>query len=285
MTSRDPIAALATHTVTNQPPPLENLNLFDVDAPLQEALHREGAGWAEGQVRAMGEEAGSEQAQQWGREADRNDPELHSFDRFGQRIDEVTFHPAYHELMAMAMRHGIHAVAWTAPQSGGHVLHTALDYLFIQVEQGVACPMAMTYAAVPPLRRQPELAAEWEPRIFSRTYDPRCIPAAEKRGATIGMAMTEKQGGSDVRTNTTRAVPLGAGGPGRRPVPCASPASWRPPPPGPGRPTHCASAAAGSVGGKRPCGEPHGESPATGPGASCPPGPGPCRAACAAPCR
>ncbi|MBI3993246.1 MAG: acyl-CoA dehydrogenase family protein [Candidatus Lambdaproteobacteria bacterium] len=214
MASRKPMASLATHEVTNQPPPLEDYNLYELDPVIQQALAREGAGWAADQARALGGELGSTQVIEWGRLANTHLPELRTFDRFGHRIDEVEFHPAYHELMALAMRHGLPTVAWTAPQPGGHVVHTALTYLFIQIEQGVACPMAMTYAAIPPLRAQPEVAAEWEPRILAGTYDPRCIPAPEKAGVTIGMAMTEKQGGSDVRTNSTRAVALDGGGPG-----------------------------------------------------------------------
>ena len=213
MTARNPVIALATHEVTNQPPPLEDYNLFDHDAPLKEALRREGAAWAEEQARKLGALLGSEHVIRLGRDANRFDPELRTFDRFGHRIDEVEFHPAYHELMELAFGAGIHSLPWTAPE-GGYVIHTALDYLLIQAEAGVCCPIAMTFAAVPALRQQPEIAAEWEPRILSTQYDPRSVPAGEKTGVTIGMAMTEKQGGSDVRSIATRAVPLGAGGPG-----------------------------------------------------------------------
>jgi putative acyl-CoA dehydrogenase len=213
MAARDPISTLATHEVTNQPPPFEPYNLYDGDPALKEALRREGGKSAEEKVRAFGERLGSEEAFELGRLANEHPPELRLFDRYGRRIDEVEFHPAYHELMALAIEHEVPTAAWTA-KSGGHVVHTALEYMLIQVEAGVCCPMAMTYAAIPALRNQPDLAAEWEPLILSRDYDKRCIPANEKAGVTIGMAMTEKQGGSDVRANTTRAEPLNGGGPG-----------------------------------------------------------------------
>jgi len=213
MAARDPISALATHEVTNQPPPLEPYNLYDSDPALREALVREGGKWAEAKVRAFGGRLGAEEAFDLGRLANVHPPELKLFDRYGHRIDEVEFHPAYHELMGLAIEHEVPTVAWTA-ESGGHVVHTALEYMLIQVEAGVCCPMAMTYASVPALRNQPEIAAEWEPRILSTRYDRRCVPAGEKAGVTIGMAMTEKQGGSDVRANTTRARPVNGGGPG-----------------------------------------------------------------------
>ena len=214
MSSRSPITELATHAVGNQVPPLENYNLYDADPVLGEALRREGAAWAEEQVRAFGALVGSEHVQQLGFAANRNEPELRTFDRYGQRIDEVDYHPAYHELMRLALEHGMPSLPWSEPRPGAHVAHSAMLYLLSQVEAGVCCPLTMTYAVVPALRRQPEIAAEWEPKVLARAYDPRCIPVAEKGGATFGMAMTEKQGGSDVRANTTRARALGAGGPG-----------------------------------------------------------------------
>jgi putative acyl-CoA dehydrogenase len=209
MPPRDPISQLDTHDVTNQPLPLVDYNLFDTDPVLREALHREGGGWAEDKVRAFGAALGSERTLELGATANRIVPELRAFDRYGQRIDEVEFHPAYHELMALGMAHEVHSIAWRAEQPGGHVAHTALEYLLTQVEAGVCCPLTMTKAAIPILRRQPSLAQVWEPLILSAHYDPRAVPVGEKRGATIGMAMTEKQGGSDVRTNTTRARALG----------------------------------------------------------------------------
>jgi putative acyl-CoA dehydrogenase len=208
------MTALATHTITNQPSPLENYNLYDSDPALKEALHREGAAWAEPQAEKLGAIVGSERVIELGHLANRHVPELRTFDRYGHRIDEVEYHPSYHELMALGVQHAIPSVAWTEERSGGHVAHTALEYLFAQAETGVCCPLTMTYAAIPALRRQPQVAAEWESAILSTDYDPRCVPAKEKSGVTIGMAMTEKQGGSDVRTNSTRARALGAGGPG-----------------------------------------------------------------------
>lgn len=210
MPPRDPSTQLDTHEVTNQPPPLVDYNLYDGDAVLREALHREGGGWAEDKVRAFGAALGSERVLALGATANRFTPELRAFDRFGQRIDEVEFHPSYHELMALGIEHGVHSIAWGAEQPGGHVVHTALEYLLTQVEAGVCCPLTMTNASIPMLRRQPALAEQWEPLILSSHYDPRAVPVSEKRGATIGMAMTEKQGGSDVRANTTRAHELGA---------------------------------------------------------------------------
>ncbi len=209
MPPRDPINQLDTHEVTNQPPPLVDCNLYDSDPVLSEALHREGAGWAEDKLRAFGSVLGSERVLALGEAANRFPPELRAFDRYGQRIDQVTFHPAYHELMALGIEHEVHAIAWRTKGRGGHVAHTALEYLLVQVEAGVCCPLTMTSAAIPTLRRQKGLAEAWEPRILSSRYDPRALPAAEKSGATIGMAMTEKQGGSDVRANTTKARSLG----------------------------------------------------------------------------
>jgi putative acyl-CoA dehydrogenase len=214
MSSRSPITELATHAVENQVPPLENYNLYEADPVLGEALRREGGAWAEDRVRAFGALVGSEHVQQLGFAANRNEPELHVFDRYGRRVDEVEYHPAYHELMRLAVEHGMPSLPWREPRPGAHVAHSALLYLLSQVEAGVCCPLTMTYAVVPALRAQPEIAAEWEPKVLATSYDGRCIPVAEKGGATFGMAMTEKQGGSDVRANSTRARALGAGGPG-----------------------------------------------------------------------
>ena len=141
--------------------------------------------------------------------ANRHVSELKSFDRYGMRIDQVAFHPAYHDLMGMAIENEVPSFAWRHPGPGSQVAHAALSYMFNQAEGGVMCPMAMTYSAIPPLRRTPGVAGEWIPRLLATSYDPRDVPAAEKSGATMGMFMTEKQGGSDVRTNTTRAVAAG----------------------------------------------------------------------------
>lgn len=208
-----PRTDLATHEVTNQPPPLENFNLYDSDPALKEALHRHGAAWAEDRVRAMGAELATAETYEHGRLANEHKPELKTHDRYGHRIDEVLFHPSWHHMMDLGFRHGVQSIAWSG-QKGGHVAHTAMHYMLYQIESGVCCPLTMTYAAMPALRQQEGATALWRESILTETYDPRSIPAAEKKGLTLGMAMTEKQGGSDVRANTTKAVALGAGGPG-----------------------------------------------------------------------
>jgi putative acyl-CoA dehydrogenase len=147
-------------------------------------------------------------------QANRNPPQLKTFDRYGQRIDEVEFHPAYHALMALGIEAGVASVAWSGVEAG-HVLHAALEFLMVEAEPGVCCPMTMTYAAPAAMRHQSEVAAEWGRRVLASRYDPSSRPPAEKAGVTIGMAMTEKQGGSDVRANTTRATPIGTPGPGQ----------------------------------------------------------------------
>jgi putative acyl-CoA dehydrogenase len=200
--------------VLNQPPPLVNYNLFEVDAPLREALEREGGAWAHDLVHELGRLAGTEEAIEWGFQANSNPPKLHTHDRFGNRIDEVEFHPAWHRLMEVAIGHGLHAMPWREPRPGAHAARAAAFYIWSQVEGGHGCPVSMTYAAVPALRKQPELSAQWEPRMKSLDYDPGLTTPSTKRGVLVGMAMTEKQGGSDVRANTTRAVPTGPGGPG-----------------------------------------------------------------------
>jgi putative acyl-CoA dehydrogenase len=202
-----------THEVLNQPPPLENYNLFDHDTALAEALEREGGGWARERVRDVGALAGGD-AIRWGIDANTYTPVLHTHDRYGHRVDEVEFHPAWHNLMTASMAHGLHALPWREPRAGAHPSRAAMFYLLSQAEAGFGCPTTMTFAAVPALRVQPEIAREWEPRLTSLEYDPRFRPAAEKRGALCGMAMTEKQGGSDVRSNTTRAEAIAGRGPG-----------------------------------------------------------------------
>jgi putative acyl-CoA dehydrogenase len=203
-----------THTVFNQPPPFEDVNLFTSDRALAEALRREGAAWAEERARAFGEIVGRRETISWGFQANEHPPVLRTHDRNGNRIDEVEFHPAWHALMALGVGHGLHSLPWSEPRSGAHVARAALFLLLAEVEAGVGCPLSMTYSAVPALRLQSELTAEWEPRLASTVYDPRLAPATGKTGALCGMAMTEKQGGSDVRANTTVARPAGAGGPG-----------------------------------------------------------------------
>lgn len=203
-----------THQVTNQPPPLDGANLFRIDLPLQAWTRRFGAAWATPRLDAYGALAGGP-LMEAGFLANQNKPVFASHDRYGHRIDLIEFHPAYHQLMSAAIEHGIPSLPWTDPQPGAHVARAALSYLHTQAEPGTGCPLTMTFASVPALRLQPDLAEVWLPKILSTRYDPRNIGIAHKHGATIGMAMTEKQGGSDVRANTTRAYPVGAGGPGR----------------------------------------------------------------------
>ncbi len=204
-----------THEVENQPPPLAPYDAYATDLALREALSREGGDWAEDRVAAYGPIAGGE-LMALGVLANENRPKLHTFDRFGHRIDEVEFHPAYHRIMELGVGHGVAGFAWQhRSERGAHVARAALMYLHNQAEQGTSCPLTMTYASVPVLERQPELAREWLPRVIAPDYDARHVPAWEKRGNTIGMGMTEKQGGSDVRANSTRATPVGAPGPGR----------------------------------------------------------------------
>ena len=196
----------------NQPPPLVDYNLFEADAPLRESLEREGASWAHDLVHELGRLAGTQQAIDWGFQANANPPKLHTHNRFGDRIDEVEFHPAWHELMKVSIGHGLHALPWRRPGPGAHAARAAAFYVWSQVEGGHGCPVSMTYAAVPALRKTPRLAAQWEPLMTTLDYDPDLRPAATKKGVLFGMAMTERQGGSDVRANTTRAVPTGTDG-------------------------------------------------------------------------
>jgi putative acyl-CoA dehydrogenase len=203
-----------THSVTNQPPPLADYDLFSTDPALSGAVAAEGAGWAAGNLASFGRRLGQAETIALGDLANRNSPILHMFDRYGHRIDEVEFHPAWHQLMALAVGQGLHSAPWAEPGPGAHVARAAGVYMMCQVEAGVQCPVTMTYGSVPALKRQPAVAAEWLPRIYSRTYDQRFRPGAEKSGALIGMGMTEKQGGSDLRANSTRAEPIGPRGSG-----------------------------------------------------------------------
>lgn len=203
-----------THTVFNQSTPLDDVNLYEIDRPLQEAVRREGADWAEGRIGALGEICGQPETLLAGRDANEFPPRLKTFDRFGNRIDEVEFHPAWHQLMSLGIEHDVHALPWREPGVGANVARAALFTQLAQVEAGVGCPISMTFSVIPSLRNQPEVAAEWEPRFTSLKYEGKLRPASEKAGCLAGMAMTEKQGGSDVRANTTRAVPLNGGGPG-----------------------------------------------------------------------
>jgi putative acyl-CoA dehydrogenase len=192
----------STHDVLNQASPLEGRNFFELDLALSEGLEREGAAWAFDRVRDCGAVAGSAEAQAHARRAERHAPRLETHDRYGNRVDRVDYDPSWHWLLRGAVEREIHALPWRDPRPGAHVARAALELLWTQVNPGVICPVSMTYSAIPALRRDPALAAVWEPRLTLPDYD---------RGALCGMAMTEKQGGSDVRANTTRAEPAGDG--------------------------------------------------------------------------
>ena len=197
-----------THEVFNQAPPFENVNLLACDPALREGLAREGAGWALERLDALGAQLGRAEVFELARLANVHGPRLVSFDRSGQRIDEVEFHPAWHELMRLMIGAGAHSAPWVDPRPGAQVARAGAYLLFGQVENGAQCPVTMTYASVPALRRAGSLGARWLPKILSNDYDPRSLPVEQKRGALVGMGMTEKQGGTDVRANTTRAAEM-----------------------------------------------------------------------------
>jgi putative acyl-CoA dehydrogenase len=209
------IERFATHEVTNQPPPLADYNLYATDRALAEAVEREGAAWAHEGLTDLGGRLGRADTLALGEAANRHPPELRVVDRQGRRVDRVEFHPAWHELMALAMGAGLHGGPWADPRPGAHVARAAAYLLYGQVENGTQCPITMTYGGIPVLRREAWLPSPWLPALLSRRYDPRLAPVGEKAGALVGMGMTEKQGGSDVRTNTTRAEPVSGGGRGR----------------------------------------------------------------------
>ncbi len=218
--SVDGAAAIAArHAAPNQAPPLERYSLYDADRALQEAVERADAAWAHDRLRQLGRHAGEPEIIELGFLANRQVPQLHTHDRFGNRLDAVEFHPAYHELMSLACEFGLHSSPWAQPRSGGHAARAAAVLLYSQVECGTQCPITMTYAATALLTHHadalPALREHWLPRIHAPVYDPRFLPIAQKRGATVGMGMTEKQGGSDVRTNLSIAEPLARSGPGR----------------------------------------------------------------------
>jgi len=199
-----------THEVFNQAAPLGDYSAGE-DPALLEGLRREGAEWAEADVRAVGDAAGSERVRAWGESANAYPPVLRTHDRYGHRVDEVDYQPAYHVLVDQAVEHGMHAAPWAEDRPGAHVARAAKFFLWSQPESGHGCPVSMTYAAVPALRRSPELAERYEPLLTARTYDFGLRAPHTKRGLIAGMSMTEKQGGSDVRANTTRAVPTPEG--------------------------------------------------------------------------
>ncbi|MDL5204491.1 acyl-CoA dehydrogenase family protein [Streptomyces sp. ALI-76-A] len=203
----------STHTVSNQPPPLTGYDVFSADRALTAAVERhvppELLDEVRGELAALGRAAGSAQLQEWGAQANENPPALRTHDRYGHRVDEVDFHPAWHRLLGKGVAAGLTA-AWARP--GGHVRRAAAFQVWTQVDAGNLCPLSMTHAAVPALRADPALAAEWEPRLTSMVYDRELRPARLKAGALFGMGMTEKQGGSDVRANATAATPLAEDG-------------------------------------------------------------------------
>ncbi len=205
-----PTACFETHHVDNQPPLFEPRDLWQDDAVLREAVTRNGAGQHVPHLQAYGRLAGDE-LYRIGFDANRDRPRLRTHDRFGHRIDVVEFHPAYHRLMDAAKANGVAGLSWHAPMPGAHVARAALSYLHHQAEAGTSCPLTMTHAAVPVLRRQPGLEA-WADKACAPVYDPRDVPIGDKDGITLGMGMTEKQGGSDVRRNGTVAAPLQADG-------------------------------------------------------------------------
>src|ERR1041385_8350872 len=215
----EPADGASGELAQNQVPPLTGYNLFLSDRTLAQAVEREGAGWAREQITELGRLLGAEEVQRWGFDANENKPVLHTHDRFGNRRDEVVFHPSWHNLMRTSVANRLHCLPWQSDETSGdasiarpgaHVARAALLMLTAQNEAGHTCPISMTFSAVAALRVEPELARAWEPKILSSTYDPRFAPAQEKQGVLLGMGMTEKQGGSDVRANTTRAEHIGS---------------------------------------------------------------------------
>ena len=199
---------MPTHEVLNQAPELGAYDLYLSDPVLPDAIAREGADWADDQLAELGRVVGQPDVREWGRLANANPPILHTHDQFGYRSDQIEFHPAWHSLMELSVRHGVHSLH-REPEArpGSHVARAALMYLDSQMEQGHACPISMTSSVTATLRLQPEIAKELEPLLTSRQYDASFAPVADKTGILMGMGMTEKQGGSDVRANTTTAAP------------------------------------------------------------------------------
>lgn len=205
----DNAAGAETHDVINQPPPFLDVNLFSGDRALCDAVEKEGGAWARDALTEYGAIMGTAHMFELGRLANRFSPELRTHDRYGRRIDEVEYHPAWHEVMGVQFRHEVHNLPWRHHRPGAHVARFAKHYILSQVEAGAACPITMTFACMPSLEHEPSVAAEWRPRVLGTDYDPRFVPADQKRSVLLGMAMTEKQGGSDVRANTTQAHALG----------------------------------------------------------------------------
>jgi len=199
------------HLVENQPPPLADYNLWRANPALREAVARDGADWAEASLDEYGAKLGTAQMQEQAALANRNPPVLQTHDRYGHRLDRVDFHPAWHSLMSAGVAAGLHSSPWADPRPGAHVARAAAFILHAGVENGTLCPFSMTYGSASSFAQAPALAGQWLPALFTRDYDPRFMPVSGKRGALIGMGMTEKQGGSDVRANTTVASPAGDG--------------------------------------------------------------------------
>ncbi|MEJ8572529.1 acyl-CoA dehydrogenase family protein [Microbaculum marinum] len=205
---------ITTHEVTNQSGALTGVNYYEADTILREAVAREGAAWVAGRASKLGAAAGDAEIQHHAHLANAHEPVLRTHDRFGHRVDLVEFHPSYHVLMKLAFGSGVHSLSWTAGEPGAHTARAALSYLWNEIENGIGCPTGMAYSSVPSLRLVPAIEREWEHKILAEDYDPRPVPVADKPAATIGMALTEKQGGSDLRANATRAVAVNGGGPG-----------------------------------------------------------------------
>lgn len=204
-----------THEVKNQPTELTNSNLFMSDGVLNHYLDFHEIDWATPILEQFGQKVGSEEVMTWAVQANENQPVLKTHNRFGERIDEVEYHPAWHQLMNLSVENGLHSMPWSETKSGAHVVRTVLHYMMSQVEVGHICPITMTFAVFPALQLQPEVAQQWLPQILSRDYDPRFINPQQKKGLICGMAMTEKQGGTDVRANSTVAKPIGKQGAGQ----------------------------------------------------------------------
>ena len=202
-----------THKVTNQPPEFD-YNLYQTDLALQHAVGQFGGDSAAARLTDYGQTA-RENLMDHSALANRNKPELRSYDRFGHRLNEVSFHPSYHKIMGDAIAAGLPSSPWSKPGPGAHVERAAMVYMHCQAEQGTTCPTTMTFSAVPALQVQPDVTSDWVKGVMSREYDPRNLPWSEKSGLTIGMAMTEKQGGSDVRANQSVATPVAQPGPGK----------------------------------------------------------------------
>jgi putative acyl-CoA dehydrogenase len=206
---------MGTHEVFNQPPPLVDYDPYASDPILRSAVDREGGSWGHRTIGEFARTVASAQTFSWGFDANVNSPILHTHDRFGHRLDVVEFHPAWHSLMDLSVSNGLHSLPFERPPGeGARVVRDAMFSIASQVEAGHGCPISMTTSVLPALRSQPGLSAAWEPRILQRSYDPRFAAPSEKTGVLMGMGMTEKQGGSDVRANTTTALPANGGGPG-----------------------------------------------------------------------